>query len=57
MVEPFTVTAGNETWTRSTKTGAIALANNIACVKRIKAVVTLTETGWVEHTAEPNEEV
>src|SRR6266446_6256877 len=52
--EPYTITANGRTWTRATKAGAIALADNIARGGDVAvAVVTLTETGWVEYRAEP----
>ena len=55
MPEEFTVTQQDtgETWTRNTKKGAIGLADNIARQRKQIAVVSLTETGWVEHTATP----
>lgn len=55
MTEPFTVTQQDtgETWTRNSKNGAIGLADNIARSRGQIAIVTLTETGWVEHTATP----
>ena len=55
MFEPFTVIQQDtkETWTRNTKNGAIALADNIARSRGQIAIVTLTETGWVKYTATP----
>ena len=53
LPEPFTITSDSRTWTRNSLTSAKGLADNIARQTRKSAVVTLTETGWVEYTAEP----
>ena len=53
--EPFTITADDgQVWTRATKASAIALADNISRRGRA-AVVTLTETGWVEYQVSAGE--
>ncbi len=53
--EPYTVTAGGETWTRNTLPGAKALADNLLRQRGVEAVVTLTATGWVEYRVTPRE--
>jgi len=44
--EPFTVKTSDETWTRNTKTGACALADNLARRGR-PCTVSYTESGEV----------
>ena len=52
-VEPFTITSDGQTWTRDNKKSAMNLADVIAEDTGKQALVTLTETGWLEYTAVP----
>lgn len=51
--EEFTITADGRKWTRTTLKSAKALADSIVYGGVAdKAVVTLTETGWIEYSTE-----
>lgn len=52
MSEPFTITSNGQTWTRATRVAAQMLADRIHDKTGHVAVVTLTETGWVEYVSE-----
>ena len=59
MPESYTITAGSRTWTRDTLSAAKSLADTMVSEwgqERsgdviTEAIVTLTETGWVEYIA------
>lgn len=50
-MEPFTVKTDTETWTRNTRRGAIALADNIARVRGETATVEFSVEGIPFHWA------
>ncbi len=53
MTDLFTITWVTGSVTRDTLAAAKRVADNVALRKGLEAVVTVTETGWVEYTAKP----